>query len=63
MAYSNSELNHRSGLVRRELVLISLIGIQDAEFHGEESLTGGLNEWKIPKLKADTVLLNEVVVD
>jgi hypothetical protein len=57
------KLDHGRSLLRAQLVLVTLVGIDDAKFHGEVAFTSGLDERKIPKLKADVVFLDEVVID
>ena len=56
-------LDHSSSLVRRELVLISLIWLDSAQLHREESIASGLDERKPPELESNIVLLDEVVID
>ena len=61
--HSNTHLYHSCGLLRGQLVLISLIWFNGAEFHGKVAFASCLNEWKIPELKSNIIPLNEIVVN
>ena len=50
-------------LIRRHLEVVSLIGKQVAQLHGEHASTVSDNQWKIPVLEVNVIGSLEVVVD
>jgi hypothetical protein len=53
----------RTDLIRRQLVLVLLIRNQSTDFHGEETITSGIDQRKFPVLERNLVLLFKVFVD
>ena len=50
-------------LLRRELILITLVGDDLACLHWEHTIALSLDQWQSPELQIDTILAFEVGID